>query len=164
MALSIKKVITENFAAFKMLWQFYEYDRSYYSKEDLELDGTFDIDEEFFLDIATGKEEGEAYLLYFNDMLCGFVFIEPTEIAGQEIPELADIFILPKYRGKGLAYLVLKQLMFKSPMAWHIAIYKDDKKARTFWQHAFKRLPFKSVDKIEPSEAEGFQEFIVEIR
>ncbi|MDE1463075.1 hypothetical protein [Spartinivicinus poritis] len=50
MTLSIKTITTENFAAFKMLWQFYEYDRSYYSKEDLEPDGSFDINDKIIIE------------------------------------------------------------------------------------------------------------------
>ncbi|MGI0119275.1 GNAT family N-acetyltransferase [Zooshikella sp. RANM57] len=162
MSLVLKKLTTEYFAAFKRLWQFYEYNNSSFSGEDLDSEGKFDIDEEYLFDIVREYENCEANLLYFNDTLCGFVMVEPTVIDRIEMPELADIFILPKYRGKGLSYIVLRQLMFRSPETWHIAVCQQDRKAFDFWKHAFAKLPFKSVRQIDPPETEGFYEFIVE--
>lgn len=87
--------------------------------------------------------------------------VEPTEILEREIPELSDIFILPKYRSKGIAVHAVRQLMLNSSSNWHVAVYKKDREALKFWDRLFAKLPIENVLKVEPPETEGFHEFVI---
>lgn len=144
-----------------MLWQFYQYHQSAFDNEDIDSSGRFDIDEEYLSDVAAEEEECDAYLVVVDNNIAGFVTVEPTEILDSEMPELSDIFILPKYRSKGIAFHVVSQLMLNDSLKWHVAVYEKDREALKFWDRLFARLPIKNVLKVEPAETEGFHEFVI---
>jgi len=89
------------------------------------------------------------------------VTVEPTEIVKREMPELSDIFILPKYRSKGIALRTVHQLMLNNSLNWHVAVYENDREALKFWDRLFAKLPIVDVLKVEPPETEGFHEFVI---
>lgn len=108
-----------------------------------------------------GNEDCNAYLIYFNDKIAGFVTLEPTNIVAKEMIELSDIFIMPKYRHRGLAQYTVEKLMMNDVKEWHIAIYEDDNDAHQFWQALFQKLSIEKCYKVAPSETEGFHEYVV---
>lgn len=87
--------------------------------------------------------------------------VEPTEILEHEMPELSDIFILPKYRSKGIALHVVRQLMLNNPLNWQVSIYENDCEALKFWEKLFTKLPIVDVLKVVPPETEGFHEYVI---
>lgn len=147
--------------AIKMLWQFYQYHQSVFDLEDIDSDGRFDIDDEYLDCVIRGEEDCIAYLIVVSNQIAGFATVEPTEIAGKEMPELADIFILPKYRKLGIAKYVVQHLMLTEGNQWHVSVYLEDSLALTFWKNLFLKLNVARVDKIEPAETEGFHEFVI---
>lgn len=161
MNLSIQKAVIADLKAFSMLWQFYQYHQSAFDYEDVDENGRFDIDEGFLEEVLKGNEECQAYLLLSDTSIAGFVTVEPTEIAGKALPELSDIFILPKYRNKGIAKQVVEQLMLSLPGEWHVAVYEKDAQAQRFWERLFSKLEILGVTKLTPPETAGFHEFIV---
>ncbi|WDG08983.1 GNAT family N-acetyltransferase [Vibrio campbellii] len=161
MSISIRKATITDLAAFSMLWQFYQYHQSSFEHEDVDENGRFDIDEEYLEDVLNGKEECDAYLVLSDGCIAGFSTVEPTEIAGKEIPELSDIFILPKYRNSGVAKLVVEKLMLSQPGEWHVAVYKKDAQALSYWESLFSRLEIQQATKLNPPETADFHEFIV---
>jgi predicted acetyltransferase len=144
-----------------MLWQFYQYHQSAFDNEDINCSGRFDIDEEYLSDVAADEEDCDAYLIFVEGNIAGFITVEPTEIVEREMPELSDLFILPKYRGKGIALYVVRQLMLDNSLNWHVAVYEKDREALKFWDRLFAILPIVNVIKVEPSETEGFHEFVI---
>ena len=77
------------------------------------------------------------------------------------MPELSDIFIMPKYRNRGLAKYTIEKLLMNDVKEWHVAVYKDDNEAHQFWQAMFQKLSTEKVDKVLPAETEGFHEYVV---
>ena len=51
------------------------------------------------------------------------------------MPELADIFILPKYRKRGIAKFVIRHLMQVKTNQWHVAVYLEDSLALNLWSN-----------------------------
>lgn len=86
-----------------MLWQFYQYHQSSFDFDDVNENGRFDIDEDYLEEVLSGHDSCAAYVVLSNDAIAGFATVEPTEIEGKEMPELSDVFILPKYRNCGVA-------------------------------------------------------------
>ncbi|MCO7224314.1 GNAT family N-acetyltransferase [Pleionea sp. CnH1-48] len=159
---SLRKFDSSSFLALSQLWQFYEAHNSYYSDEDIDNNGRYDIDDDYLKDVSNGNEECEGYFILFDEKIAGFVTIETTELEEQELKELSDIFILPKYRGKGLAHAAVQDLMFGvEANIWHVAVYKEDRMAHDFWQHMFKKLSVKEVRLVTSEEGEEFFEYIV---
>ena len=157
----LRKLTKTDLPAFSMLWQFYQYHQSAFDHEDIDSAGRFDIDEEYLSEIAGDEDDCDAYFIVVEGKIAGFVTVEPTEILGREMPELSDIFILPKYRSRGIAFSVVRQLMLDHALHWHVAVYEKDREALQFWQRLFAKLPIENVLKVEPAETEGFHEFVV---
>lgn len=161
MNIVLRKLTKTDLAAFSMLWQFYQYHQSAFDHEDIDSAGRFDIDEEYLSDVAAGEEDCDAYMIIVDDNLAGFVTVEPTEILDREMPELSDIFILPKYRSKGIAMHVVSELMLNDSRQWHVAVYERDHEALKFWDRFFARLTNVDVMQVTPSETEGFHEYVI---
>lgn len=161
MNIILRKLTKTDLPAFSMLWQFYQYHQSAFDNEDMDGTGRFDIDEEYLSDVAAGEEECDAYLIFVDDHIAGFVTVEPTEILDREMPELSDIFILPKYRSKGIAMHCVSQLMLSGSEHWHVAVYEKDQAALKFWDGLFARLTNVDVMKVTPPETEGFHEYVI---
>lgn len=161
MNIVLRKLTKVDSPVFSMLWQFYQYHQSAFDNEDINCSGRFDIDEEYLSDVAADEEDCDAYLIFVEGNIAGFITVEPTEIVEREMPELSDLFILPKYRGKGIALYVVRQLMLDNSLNWHVAVYEKDREALKFWDRLFSILPIVNVIKVEPSETEGFHEFVI---
>lgn len=161
MEITIRKAELTDTSAIYMLWQFYQYHQSAFDFENVGLDGRFDIDEEYLDCVLRGEEDCITYLVFVSNQIAGFATVEPTEIVGKEMPELADIFILPKYRKQGIAKFVVQQLMQAGINQWHVAVYFNDSLALKFWDNLFSKLNVALVDKVEPAETEGFHEFVI---
>lgn len=161
MSISIRQASIHDRAAFSMLWQFYQYHQSAFEQEDIDEDGRFDIDELYLEDVLKREESCDAYLLLYDGYIAGFATVEPSEIDGKEIPELSDIFVLPKYRNRGVAKYVVEKLMLPLAGEWHVAVYQKDTQALRFWEHLFSRLDILKAKRMLPPETEGFHEFVV---
>ena len=158
---TIRKAESTDIAAIKMLWQFYQYHQSIFDLEDVGSDGCYDIDEEYLECVVRGEEDCIIYLVLVSNQIAGFATVEPTEIAGKEIPELADIFILPKYRKQGIAKFVIQNLMPVETNQWHVAVHLNDSSALKFWNSLFAKLNVARVDNVDPPETEGYHEFVI---
>ena len=158
---TIRKAESTDIAAIKMLWQFYQYHQSIFDLEDVGSDGCYDIDEEYLECVVRGEEDCIIYLVLVFNQIAGFATVEPTEIAGKEIPELADIFILPKYRKQGIAKFVIQNLMPVETNQWHVAVHLNDSSALKFWNSLFAKLNVARVDNVDPPETEGYHEFVI---
>jgi predicted acetyltransferase len=165
MQFKLIKADPSHHSVFCRLWQFYQYHQSAFDGEDLDEHGRFDVDEDFLQAVLRGEEGCDVYLIAVQQKIAGFATIETTEITAQKMPELADLFILPKYRKKGIARSVIEQLMLQQSQQWHVAIDEADQLAHGFWEQLFVQMKIAgkvlSVSKVKPAETEGFSEFIV---
>lgn len=127
------------------LLQLYYFESSRWSSEDLQDDGLYDCSEEGLASYMQREEGMAAYLVRVEGRLAGFALTERYEFEGQTVDELADLFVLPKYRGRGIATQLIEQLVLPAQHPWLIAVFREDAQALRFWQRAFERLPFRSM-------------------
>ncbi|WP_423599979.1 hypothetical protein [Roseateles sp. MS654] len=66
--------------------------------------------------------------------------------------EFADLYILRRYRGRGIASEVARQIVLDSKEPWLICVVPEDRQALNFWRRAFERLPLSSARAAPPSE------------
>jgi predicted acetyltransferase len=141
MTLTIVTATRDDEPVLRQLFQLYFHDFSDWSGEDVDDQGFFDA-----WDDSTFDDEGSAaYLLRVDGRLAGFLVTETVDTPMGLRVEFADLFILRKYRRRGLALEVARRVMPGSGHPWLVAVFREDEAALRFWQRAFERLPFASV-------------------
>ena len=144
------------------LMQLYYFESSSWSGEEIGGDGLYDGDR---ADVAAALLERPhwARLLWLDGVLCGFVLVDDIQFQGQPLPELADLFVLPKHRGKGIAKAVVTTLVAPGSGQWLLAIFRKDRKAWAFWT---RNLPRMGMDVETPvnDEDEDFDLFLIRAR
>ena len=122
------------------LYQFYSYESSDWEQEDVEVDGRFYIHDEhlhrYWQDDGWG-----AYLVLADGFIAGFVLVERSELPGIDALELADLFILKKYRRQGLGRAVAQQILGNHPHNWLLRCYRQDHLAMAFCSAVLADLP-----------------------
>ncbi|KMM74558.1 hypothetical protein ACP93_16175 [Xanthomonas sp. NCPPB 1128] len=96
--------------------------------------------------------------------MVGFVIVGLQQLQECTVKEFADIYVLHKYRGLGIATDVIHQMVVVSHHAWLICLFRLDVNAQRFWERVFRRLRFSSVRELLPPEYPDLREFIVNER
>ena len=143
------------------LWQFYELESSVWSQEDIDSDGRFKSLSGFLERLRDPDTLAEGYFIHHGVNIVGFLLVGLQQLEGREIKELADIYVLPKYRGLKIATRVIHQTVIASDCPWLICVFRSDLNAQRFWERAFQSLPFSSVRELLPPEYPDLREFIV---
>lgn len=112
------------------LYQFYAYESSDWEQEDVEVDGRFYIHDEHLQRYWQADGWG-AYLVLADGFIAGFVLVERSELPGIDALELADLFILKKYRRQGIGRAVALQLL-GGEGDWLMRCYAQDTPAVAF--------------------------------
>lgn len=160
-SVSLFRVTPEDAALLDRLWQFYELESSFWSGEDIDETGRFTSLNGFLERLGTPSPFDWAYLIRHEGQVAGLLLVGHQNLRGREIMEFADLYVLPKFRGRGIASEVLRQVLLSSGQPWLICVFRNDAQALAFWRRAFERLPFASVREEVPSEDPDLHEFIV---
>ena len=161
MTIELSPLQSDHLELLKNLWQFYEFECSTREQLDVDATGRFAMPEEKFAQVVQRVEGNSGYAILCDGACAGFLVLLSAQIEGKAITEFADLFVLPKYRGRGVASAVVEKIILQSNQAWLIAVFRDDPKAQSFWRGAFSRLPFSSCREIIPPELPEFHEFVV---
>ncbi|MFF5865562.1 GNAT family N-acetyltransferase [Pseudomonas sp. NPDC012596] len=121
------------------LYQFYAYESSDWEQEDVEVDGRFYVHEEH-LQRYWACEGWSANLVLVDGFIAGFVLVERSELPGIDASELADLFILKRYRRQGIGRAVAQQ-MLTGPGDWLLRCYALDPIAVAFCKAVVANLP-----------------------
>ncbi len=143
------------------LWQFYELESSAWSREDIDSDGRFNTLSDFLARLCDPHAVAEGYFIRHGVNLVGFLIVGLQWLHEREIKELADLYVLPKYRGLGIASSVVHRMITSTDSPWLICVFSADVQAQRFWDRAFRRLPFSSVRELLPPEFPELREFVV---
>src|SRR5262245_35220340 len=114
------------------LYQFYAYESSDWEQEDVEIDGRFYIHEEH-LARYWSEPQWSASLILVDGFIGGFLLVERSELPGLEALELADLFVLKKYRRQGIARAVTTQILTSGENGWLGRFYRQDETAAALW-------------------------------
>lgn len=129
------------------LLQLYYFDASRWSGEDILDTGLYECAEEGLLGYLDpfAADADAAFIIRVEGRPAGFVLVEHGDFEGGRMAEFADLFVLPKYRGHGLASAAIRHIVLASACPWLIAVFKKDADALRYWRNAFERLPFRTV-------------------
>ncbi|MBF8729259.1 GNAT family N-acetyltransferase [Pseudomonas guariconensis] len=122
------------------LYQFYAYESSDWEAEDVEVDGRFYIHEEHLA--RYWQSPGwSASVILVDGFIAGFVLIECSELPGLAATELADLFILKRYRRQGIGKAIAQQLLCSGTGDWLLRCYAQDPPAVAFCRAVLADLP-----------------------
>lgn len=132
-----KKTITN-------LLQLYFYDTSIEDACDVEENGIFSYSEEYLFRYWN-KPDWDAHLIRVNGQIAGFVFISPSDVLA-DAQELADLFILKRYRRMGVASKVALHFLAERKRTWTVVVFNDAHEAKAYWSKFF-TLPQLTISK-----------------
>ncbi|MCK3831235.1 GNAT family N-acetyltransferase [Pseudomonas fluorescens] len=122
------------------LYQYYAYESSDWEQEDVEADGRFYIHDEH-LARYWQDPQWSANLLLVDGYIAGFLLIEGSELPGIDALELADLFILKRYRRKGIGRAIASQVLCSGAANWLVRFYDQDEVSQAFWRTVLDNLP-----------------------
>ena len=122
------------------LYQYYAYESSGWEQEDVEADGRFYIHDEH-LARYWQDPRWSANLLLVDGFIAGFLLIEDSEVPGIDALELADLFILKRYRRKGIGRAIATQVLCSGEANWLVRFYDQDEVSQAFWRTVLDNLP-----------------------
>ena len=91
-----------------------------------------------------------AYLLMVDDALAGFALVKSgSELVGDDwAKELAEFFVLRKYRHKGVGRTVATHLFAMFPGPWVVAVIQQNRDAAQFWDHVISGSAVRELNKV----------------
>lgn len=149
----------EHAALIANLYQFYAYESSDWEQEDVEADGRFYIHEEH-LALYWQEPQWSANLVLVEGCIAGFLLIERSELPGIDALELADLFMLKRYRRKGIASALATQVLSSGTANWLVRFYDQDEVSQAFWRTVLDNLP-RPAQAIELDDEPNLLSFLV---
>ena len=104
------------------------------------MDGRFYIHEEH-LARYWQDPQWSANLILVDGFIAGFLLVERSEFAALNALELADLFILKRYRRKGIGRAIASQVLMSEEFDWLVRFYDQDETAQAFWRAVLDNLP-----------------------
>lgn len=160
-ATTLTRVTQADAVLLDRLWQFYELESSVWSGDDVDETGRYTSLDGFLERLATPDPFDWAWLIRHEGQLAGLLVVGEQNLRDRSIMEFGDLYVLPKYRGRGIASEVVRRIVLDSGHPWLICVFRTDVQALGFWRRTFERLPFASVHEVVPPEDADLHEFIV---
>ena len=96
------------------------------------------------------------YLIWVNNKLAGFIMIQqgsPIDDDNPDIWDIAEFFIMRKFRKKGIGQFVAQSIWASHPGSWQVRVWENNTTAHQFWNNAIGKfmgkiiIPFKMPNK-----------------
>jgi predicted acetyltransferase len=122
------------------LLQLYTHDFSGFwagtTKGDVQPDGRFP---DYPLDDYWIQRSWSAVLVRCDACLAGFALVNDRGHSGKPVDRnMAEFFILRKYRGRGVGRAAAERIFAKYPGQWELAVARKNVAALTFWRAAIR--------------------------
>ena len=82
------------------------------------------------------------YLVWVNKKLAGFILVQqgsPID-EDQDIWDIAEFFIMRKFRKKGVGQFAMQQILEKYNGRWQVRVWDNNKVAHAFWDSIIKKF------------------------
>nr|WP_154985737.1 GNAT family N-acetyltransferase [Paenibacillus xylanexedens] len=131
MKATIQQITHTNKEQLENLFNYYLYELSAYSQEDIGTEGTFEME-----DISPYYRDGRLYpyFITINDKNVGFILVtSPPYVAEAVDYSVQELFVLPKYRGTNIAKDAVMQIFKLYSGRYEVGMFKSNLKAVKFW-------------------------------
>lgn len=139
MTVSLNQISTDERHILKNLYSLYLHDLSEYTEGlDISSDGSFEFDS---FELIWKREGLTPYFLKKDKTIVGFLLLLERPFLNKEYDySINDIFILKKYRRKGIAIALLKQLFEQKKGCYFVVELAKNIPAVIFWRKIFSAL------------------------
>ena len=160
MTVSLNQISTDERHILKNLYSLYLHDLPEYTEGlDISSDGSFEFDS---FELIWKREGVTPYFLKKDKIIVGFLLLLERPFLNKEYDySINDIFILKKYRRKGIAIALLKQLFKQKKGCYFVVELAKNIPAVIFWRKILNTLniDFEEKKKIIDDEACLMQSF-----
>ncbi|MDR9856491.1 GNAT family N-acetyltransferase [Paenibacillus sp. VCA1] len=117
------------------LYQFYHYDFSPYTEEDLNEDGRFEANIDYFWQ---GDPRWNPYFIMLSGKIAGFlvVLFENLDTDPDPTHVIYDLMVLPKFRRTGVGSAAAQKAFALFKANWAVAQMENNTAAISFWRKA----------------------------
>lgn len=133
MTLVVREAVSDDRLLMGRLVDFYFHDFSEFDGRDVEPDGSYHYP---WLDAYWTDSDRKAYLFDVDGHPAGFALVRLTDPI-----ELAEFFILRKYRRTGVGTAAAREAIARHPGRWIVSQVPSNEPATAFWRHAIP-VPF----------------------
>ncbi|MCM3038692.1 GNAT family N-acetyltransferase [Paenibacillus motobuensis] len=118
-------------------YQFYTYDFSKYTHEELNEHGTYDVNIDCFFE---GDPRWNPYFIELSGIRVGFlvVLFENLDTDPDPTHVIYDFMVLPKYRGQGIGRSAAKQAFDLYKANWKVVQMESNSPAISFWRNVIR--------------------------
>lgn len=132
MAVELTLTPVEQKPLLKQLMQLYLYDFADYTQDDLPENGFYSYP---YLDLYWEEPGRYPFLIRADGQVAGFVLVRITRDAdGQEINQIAEFFVLRKYRRRKVGQTAAWMAFDHFPGRWHVQEIPENQPAQRFWR------------------------------
>ncbi|GFN33001.1 hypothetical protein PCURB6_32610 [Paenibacillus curdlanolyticus] len=131
MKVTLQQITESNKEQFENLFNYYLYELSPYSREDIGTKGTFEME-----DISPYYRDERLYPYYImlNERIAGFILVTSPPYVAEDVDySVQELFVLPKYRGTNIAQDAVVQIFKLYPGRYEVGMYKSNIIAVKFW-------------------------------
>ena len=128
MTLTIRVAAPDDRELLSRLVDFYFHDFSEFDGRELEADGSYHYP---WLDAYATDADRKAYLFHVDRKPAGFALVRLTDPV-----ELAEFFVLRKYRRGGIGTAAAREVIARHPGRWAISQIATNAPATAFWRRA----------------------------
>ena len=128
MKVEIREAVLSDKAIVRRLVELYMHDFSEFNGRDVDAHGLFGYR---YLDHYWTEPSRHPFLIRVDDHWAGFAFV-----GSNEVNEIAEFFVLRKYRRRGVGLEAARSVVARFPGAWRIEQVRENRQARDFWRAA----------------------------
>jgi predicted acetyltransferase len=143
--IQIIKASLEQQPVVAQLYELYTYEMTDLANFDINDNGYYSYDE---LPLYWSEPSSRhPYLIWVDKKLAGFVLIQkgsPIEL-NSDVWDVAEFFIMRKFRKKGIGQFVAHQIWNKFNGAWQVRAWDNNKAAHIFWEATIAKFVKKPV-------------------
>ena len=134
----------EQASVIAQLYELYTYEMTDLADFDIHDNGYYGYDE---LPLYWTDPSRYPYLIWVNKKLAGFVLIQKGSPIkdNPDIWDMAEFFIMRKFRKKGVGQVVVQKVLTQFPGPWQIRVWSNNTTAHAFWQAVIERFLKRSI-------------------
>ncbi|HEY4554659.1 MAG TPA: GNAT family N-acetyltransferase [Bacillaceae bacterium] len=148
MAVNLQKVQESERPILRNLYSLYLHDLSLFTKNiDVGEDGFFEFED---LEKCWGEDGFSPYFIKYNNSVIGFLLLlERPFLNNKNDFGINDIFILNKFKGRGMGSEAIKKLFQEKQGKYFVIELIENKPAISFWKKIYKDLNISFVERTE---------------